>query len=498
MQRFGGLASSTPVGDHRVGEVLDDGRHRRQLERRIVGFRNGVFLAQMRERLVARARNAVGSIAAYEELDEVEVQRGHDDANPLAVRRDAPKRMGGTPTGSRAFRVGAVRRLIRKRPLDPSTSRFVRFHREERRVQSHFGDAYAGRVHVERLEPRVARLPGEGLVRERGGHGGFRVARERTEPGAPRGVRACIDVLMRSARRWAGRRRKPHRVAIVVGSIARTSHRGRARYQSARRSKEAQVWNSEPRDDLTRTAADARIANVEDAPSVNDSPEVLARIREGLDLVDLLARQFCRRTGYTLSRSEIASYGHEGLLHAARTYRDDRGVPFRRWANLRISGAILDGLRSVGDLPRHVYRRLAAIEAGATMQEALVETEAAAPAASAEDADHRLDLYLRGIATAMAMGVVSDKRGGDVEAVADRAPTPEEAFEREQFLRTIGEILAKLPEAEQRLIQRHYFEGTTLEEAAKELGLSKSWASRLHARAIDTVAAALQRRSRDG
>ncbi len=49
------------------------------------------------------------------------------------------------------------------------------------------------------------------------------------------------------------------------------------------------------------------------------------------------------------------------------------------------------------------------------------------------------------------------------------------------------------PEAERHLLVRHYFEGVSFDEAAKEIGLSKSWASRLHARAIEGLAKDLKR-----
>jgi RNA polymerase sigma factor for flagellar operon FliA len=232
------------------------------------------------------------------------------------------------------------------------------------------------------------------------------------------------------------------------------------------------------------------------SPTTKDPPEVLARIREGMDLVDLVARQMRRSVGARLSVDDLASYGHEGLIRAARTFKEDLGVPFRRWANLRIRGAMLDGMRSQGDLPRHVHRRIAALEAGDTMHDALLEEDAAAPATSAQEADKRLGAYLRGIATAMAIGVLGDARGGEVDQIADRSPSPDEALERERLSRAVAEILATRPHEEQTLIRRHYFEGATFDSAAKELGLSKSWASRLHARAIDAIATALKRQSK--
>jgi RNA polymerase sigma factor for flagellar operon FliA len=51
----------------------------------------------------------------------------------------------------------------------------------------------------------------------------------------------------------------------------------------------------------------------------------------------------------------------------------------------------------------------------------------------------------------------------------------------------------KQPEAERHLLKRHYFDGITFDEAAKELSLSKSWASRLHARAIEGLTRELKR-----
>ena len=47
--------------------------------------------------------------------------------------------------------------------------------------------------------------------------------------------------------------------------------------------------------------------------------------------------------------------------------------------------------------------------------------------------------------------------------------------------------LAALPEKERRLLQLYYFEDRPLEEVGKMLGLSKSWSSRLHARAVELL-----------
>ena len=48
-----------------------------------------------------------------------------------------------------------------------------------------------------------------------------------------------------------------------------------------------------------------------------------------------------------------------------------------------------------------------------------------------------------------------------------------------------------LPEREAALMRRHYLDGERLDQIAIDLGLSKSWASRLHARALAKLSEAL-------
>ncbi len=224
-----------------------------------------------------------------------------------------------------------------------------------------------------------------------------------------------------------------------------------------------------------------------ESPKRADTPEVTARVREGMDLVGMLARQLRRTLGRSLSVEELESFGHEGLLSAARGFDPEKGVPFRRWANLRIRGAILDGVRANGGLPRRVYQTLRAVEASDRMREALEEEHAAAPVATAEAADARLSQTLSGMAMAMAAGFLAPSTEG-LERIEDREnDSPEQATAHAELLGIVRRAIAARPEAERKLLERHYFDGVSFDEAAREIGLSKSWASRLHARAIEAL-----------
>ncbi|HEY8039572.1 MAG TPA: sigma-70 family RNA polymerase sigma factor [Polyangiaceae bacterium] len=223
-----------------------------------------------------------------------------------------------------------------------------------------------------------------------------------------------------------------------------------------------------------------------------DRPEVLARFHAEIDLVDLVARQVAARMAQAVTLDDLRSFGREGLLNAARTFDAARGVPFRRWANMRIKGAMIDGVRQWGNLPRRVYRELRALEAGDRVQEVYDEEDAAGPASTPEGADARLSSYLAGIATAIAVGTMMAAPRENVDPEG-RDVTPEDLFGEAELLAHVKVIVARLPEQERTLIERHYFGGATLDEASAGLGLSKSWGSRLHARAIESIARELKK-----
>lgn len=224
-----------------------------------------------------------------------------------------------------------------------------------------------------------------------------------------------------------------------------------------------------------------------------DSPEVLARIHECLDLVQIVVKQVRRQLGPGVQLDELASYGHEGLLVAARSYDAARGVPFRRWANLRIRGAVIDGVRSNASLSRSAYRRLRALEASDAFQEAMQEETSSSLEPSAEAADAKLGSFLEGMAMAMAMSMFS-KSGEEIERSPDPAARQEEELGRAQLYEALRSAVANRPEPERVLLEAYYFQEKTMEDAAAALGLSKSWASRLHARAVEGVAKELKRR----
>lgn len=226
-----------------------------------------------------------------------------------------------------------------------------------------------------------------------------------------------------------------------------------------------------------------------------DDPEVKALVEREIDLARTTALRMRRQIGASADlHEELHAMAREGLLEAARTYSADRGVPFKGWAYLKIRGAMLDGMRKQGALPRAVYARVRALEAANEAREGMIEDESAAGAETAESADKRIASSASSMALAMAAGFLTAKHGM-TEHLPDPSATPEALMMEKELLERVKSAIDARPDGERKLLTRIYFGGATLEEAAKEQGLSKSWGSRLHARALEAVATEVRRRA---
>jgi len=222
----------------------------------------------------------------------------------------------------------------------------------------------------------------------------------------------------------------------------------------------------------------------------------MARFQSELRLVDAVAGQVRREMGDALEMQELVSFGQEGLFQAARRYDPDRGIPFAKFAYYRVRGAMLDGMRSHGALSRRMHEKLRALQAAHLMTSGFYEDTRAAVGGglSEEAADERLSDELASLATAMAVGFVghesSVQEGQRVEV--DRR-LPDAQMEEGELLRLVHEELDKLPEAEAELVRRHFLHDEFVEDIAADLGLSKSWGSRLMSRGIQRLSKRLRK-----
>jgi RNA polymerase sigma factor for flagellar operon FliA len=219
-----------------------------------------------------------------------------------------------------------------------------------------------------------------------------------------------------------------------------------------------------------------------------DSPAVLAWVREGLPMVDRCARAVARRVGEAhATLDDLRAFGREGLLDAARSFDDRRGVPFDRWAALRIRNTMIDGVRRWGPVPPRMRRRHQSLDGMGPPPDA---ASARSPAEGTGTND--------GSDSAPLVPAIDpqDAPVGVGEGSQGLGATPEALLEKAETAALVREIVADLPNRERVLIERSYFQGLTPEQAAASIGVSRSWAHRVHARAIERLDRELRKRDR--
>lgn len=197
---------------------------------------------------------------------------------------------------------------------------------------------------------------------------------------------------------------------------------------------------------------------------------------------------------------DLYNYGMQGLLEAAERFDRRHGVTFQTFAYYRVRGAMFDGLRNMGWLPRHEYARLRFEERAAAYLSNLTDREAGATGGegaaggavvSVEDEVRQVAEALGGVAAIFVTTMEGQKEKGDI--ATGMTPTPQVEVERQERDGAVEAALKELPEKERRLLQLYYFEDRPLEEVGRIMGLSKSWSSRLHARAVELLKDALKR-----
>jgi RNA polymerase sigma factor for flagellar operon FliA len=225
--------------------------------------------------------------------------------------------------------------------------------------------------------------------------------------------------------------------------------------------------------------------NATTAAEENAHARALLLFEGALDLVDIVAGRLARTLGSFVEREELIAAGREGLFDAARRFDESRGVPFRAYAAIRIEGAIMDAVRQSSRLPRRAHERLRSMAAMAELSEGMASFVFATPKdTGAADVEDQFLEHMAALAVSCGATVAIPAGGGQTDTSSSDAPSPEEAVLRAEARERLRAAMTQLEIDEADLVQLYYFEGHSIRETAKRLGVSKSWAHRLHTRAL--------------
>lgn len=188
---------------------------------------------------------------------------------------------------------------------------------------------------------------------------------------------------------------------------------------------------------------------------------------------------------------DMVQAGMIGLLEAERRFDPEAGVAFSTFAYTRIRGQIIDSLAAMTGIRRAQARRIARLRAA---NEFIESHEMASDSQS--DADY-VSQAVTGALFAADFSEVDEQLGAEEHDDADTSPLrvdAERSLGRSQLRALVLKALDDLPNDEASMLRAHYIEGRSLQSVADELGYSRSWASRVHTRALENARGVLRRK----
>jgi RNA polymerase sigma factor for flagellar operon FliA len=212
-------------------------------------------------------------------------------------------------------------------------------------------------------------------------------------------------------------------------------------------------------------------------------------VKECQGLVRHLAQQVRQRMPSWVEMDDLIGYGQIGLMQAARDFDPARGNKFSTFAFYRIRGSIYEG---VNKLMWFRASRNPETKYG-PMADDLLETTAGDRSTIATSQGDELAAeasWLGRMTASLAMIYLASAgyEGKPLDLVDSKAAAPWSAMADSESRAGLRTALEYLPADAAALIRAVYFEDRTLQEAADRLGISKSWASRMHARALEQLA----------
>jgi RNA polymerase sigma factor FliA len=215
-------------------------------------------------------------------------------------------------------------------------------------------------------------------------------------------------------------------------------------------------------------------------PQSADRNELIERYRS---YAQALAAEFIRNIPAQVEKDDIFGYAELGLVEAATTFDPANGVHFKTFSYYRIRGAIYDGLRKLGGLPREFYRQLKAEGAATAYLEDYATQTSKVPGSEQYQ-------EIRTMCANVVSTYILSLDAAGTERADSGERSPDELLRCSETSRLVHDAIDQLPEKNRRVVVDYYFKDLSLEEIGKSMGLSKSWVCRLHARSIDLLRSA--------
>jgi RNA polymerase sigma factor for flagellar operon FliA len=219
-------------------------------------------------------------------------------------------------------------------------------------------------------------------------------------------------------------------------------------------------------------------------------------VRAHLELVGKAVSQVSARYPRHVDREELWNAGALGLVEAARRYDPATGLPFERYAMIRVRGAIIDSTRTRDWASRSVRRKARELDQVAgDLRDSSGRTPDAEVLAKALGVSVK-ELNRIQARSAASMLLYLDQEQGedgvtlrDTVVDSDLTVHPEAALEQREMLGTLRVAVEHLDGVHREVIRRYYFEGDRLQDIADDLNVTQARVSQMSSEALNSLRA---------
>lgn len=227
-----------------------------------------------------------------------------------------------------------------------------------------------------------------------------------------------------------------------------------------------------------------------------------ALVEQYLPLVAAVLGRLAMNLPDHVDQDDLRSAGLMGLLQAMRNFDPKSGTSFETYARVRIRGSMLDELRRMDWVPRTIHEKARKVQATmAKLEQKLSRTPtekemAKALELSATEYSELLE-EIRPAAFVCLDAVCSSENGDSgslYEVISDGAEEgPAEETSKNELKQIILARLKDLPDMQRKVLALYYGEDLRLREIAEAFGVTESRICQIHAQAILSIRAYLQR-----
>lgn len=196
-----------------------------------------------------------------------------------------------------------------------------------------------------------------------------------------------------------------------------------------------------------------------------------------------------RRLPRSVELDDLVQAGAIGLLNAIDKYDSARNRDFRKYARIRINGAILDELRGTDYLSRTLRKRQKKIEDAEKelQKEGVVEHDDVARTVGISRERYDEARQLTGSYHVCFTVDLDEEESNHDPDIVTLVSSPEDIALIHANTKLVHTLLAELPDRLRTVLELYYIKGLNLEEIGKIIGVTASRASQIHTQAVSTL-----------